>query len=228
MTLRQAIRAVAAAALISMLGACSGGLLPQPDPPQLYMLSPKSTFRDDLPKVDWQLIVEVPISSAGLNTTRLVLIRNFAEFEYFARAAWTDTAPQMVQTLLIESFENTDRIVSVGRESVGLRADYLLKTELREFQAEYEMDTQPPTARIRLNAKLVRMSDRTIIGSRNEEAKVKAEGTDMPSILAAYDDALGKVLKRVIEWTVMTGAKDMPPEEPLPAEPAPRRPPAPR
>ena len=37
-----------------------------------------------------------------------------------------------LQTLIIESFENSGRIVAVGRESVGLRADFTLKTELRE------------------------------------------------------------------------------------------------
>ena len=38
------------------------------EPPNLYTLSPKSTFAPDLPRVDWQLIIETPIAAAGLNT----------------------------------------------------------------------------------------------------------------------------------------------------------------
>ena len=49
-------------------------------------------------------------------------------------AAWTDRVPAMIQTLLVASFENTGKIVAVGRESVGLRADFLLKTEIRKLR----------------------------------------------------------------------------------------------
>ena len=52
--------------------------------------------------------------------------------------AWTDNAPLMVQTLLIESFESTRSIIAVGREAVGLRPDYVLHTDLREFDATYD------------------------------------------------------------------------------------------
>ncbi len=101
------------------------------EPPQLYSLTPKSTYAADLLRVDWQLIIETPVAAAGLNTSRIALRRSPITLDYFARAAWTDHAPLMVQTLLIESFENTDRIVAVSRESTQLRADYQLKNELR-------------------------------------------------------------------------------------------------
>ena len=41
------------------------------DPSRLYVLTPKSTFPENLPTVNWQLLVEVPISAAGLNTARI-------------------------------------------------------------------------------------------------------------------------------------------------------------
>ena len=57
-------------------------------------------------------------------------------FDYYALANWTDRAPLMVQGLVVESFENSGRIVAVGREAVGLKPDFVLKIEIREFQAE--------------------------------------------------------------------------------------------
>lgn len=189
------------------LGACQlpgGG-----EPPNLYTLTPKTTFSPDLPKVDWQLIVETPVAAAGLNTSRIALQRSPVTLEYYANANWTDIAPLMVQTLLIESFENSNKIVAVSRESTTLRADFLLKTELREFQAEYD-GSGPPRARVRINAKLARMPDRAIIGSYTVERTERAERSDLPAIAVAFDEALGGAMRRVVEWTLTTGSTGAP------------------
>jgi len=184
------------------LGGCAlpgGG-----EPPQLYTLTPKSTFSGDLPTVDWQMIVERPIAAAGLNSQKIALQRSPVTLDYFARANWTDTAPQLVQTLLIESFENSGKIRAVTRESTSLRPDYVLQTELREFQAEYTSPSQPPTVRVRLNAKLIRLPDRTIIGNQTVERTWPAAKADMENIVLAFDEALGKVMKQIVEWALVT------------------------
>jgi cholesterol transport system auxiliary component len=187
------------AALFLMLGACQ--LPGTGEPPNLYTLTPKSTFSPDLPRVDWQLVVETPVAAAGLNTSRIALQRSAVTLEYYANANWTDVAPLMVQTLLIESFENSGKIVAVSRESLTVRADYTLKTELREFQAEYD-NTGPPRARVRINAKLTRVSDRAIIASHTVERTVRAERSDLPSIAMAFDEALGGAMRRIVEWAL--------------------------
>lgn len=194
-------RAALALAGLLALGGCQ--LPGTGEPPNLYTLSPKNTFATDLPKVDWQLIVETPIAAAGLNTSRIALQRSPVTLEYYANANWTDIAPLMVQTLLIESFENTGKIVAVSRESTTLRADYLLKTELREFQAEYD-GSGPPRARVRINAKLARMPDRSIIGSYTVERQEPAASGDLSAIAVAFDEALGAAMRRVVEWTLTT------------------------
>jgi cholesterol transport system auxiliary component len=191
-------------ALVGLLAAC-GEILPgaNKDPPKLYVLSPKSTFAEDLPRVDWQLVVDVPVADAALNTARIALRRNPVLLDYYGDSNWTDTAPLMVQTLLIESFENTRRIVGVGRQSVALRGDYSLISDLREFQAEYDKSAIP-NVRVRLNAKLVKMPERVIVGSINAEFVEPADGSDLASVVYAFDQALGKTLKRIVEWTLRT------------------------
>ena len=64
--------------------------------------------------------------------------RSPTTIDYFANAAWSDRAPAMVQSLLIESFEQTGKIISVSRDLAVLRADYILMSELRRFEARYE------------------------------------------------------------------------------------------
>jgi cholesterol transport system auxiliary component len=190
-------------------------------PPRLYVLTPKSTYPDNLPSVDWQLLVETPISPAGLGTARIALQDSPIELRYFEFANWIDFAPKMVQALIIESFENSGKIVSVGREQIGLRSDFVLKTDLREFQAEYEErlpsgtrelgpNASPPWVHVRLNVKLVKMPQREIVAQQTFDRRVRAQENRMSAIIDAFDDALGKTLKAVVVWTIETGVKSTP------------------
>lgn len=42
----------------------------------LYNLTPKSTFADDLPHVDWKLVVAEPVATGGLDSKRIALRPN--------------------------------------------------------------------------------------------------------------------------------------------------------
>ncbi len=201
---RQLLRAALALPLAGALAACEGVIPGRGPLPDLYRLTPKSTFAPDLPTVEWQLLLEPPLTNASIDTTRISLQRSSTSVEYYARASWSDRAPQMIQTLMIESFENSERIVAVGRDSVALRADYILKTDLREFQAEY-MGGPNPRVHVTMIARLVKMPRRSIIGADKFEAVIEARADTMAAIIAAFDQALGKVLRRLVEWTLTTG-----------------------
>ena len=213
MTRRRSVSLLAAGtAGLAVLSGCSVNLPGSGVPPRIFVLTPKSTFDDDLPVADWQLLVEPPLAAAGISSSRIALRRSSIELQYFGRAAWTDSAPKMIQTLLIESFENSNKIISVGRQAIGLRADYILKTDLREFQAEFINEDGTPMAegsapniRVRLNAKLVKMPERAIVGSNTVEYLIPAPGVGMVEIIQGFDDALGKILKRMVNWTLREG-----------------------
>jgi len=189
-------------AALSLLTAC-GSLIPVPTgPSNLYTLSPKSTFRQDLPPVDWQLVIEEPLASGGLNSASIAFKPSPLEIRYFKDVRWTERVPRMVQTLLVESFENSGTIVAVGRQAIGLRADYSLLTEIREFQSE-RMDGG--RIRIRINAKLVQQPRQNIVQSRNFETVIPDGGSAMSTTIAAWDEALGRTLKQIVEWTIIEG-----------------------
>src|SRR5947207_762442 len=111
--------AVCAAAAASLAG-CA--LLQAADPQDLYTVTPKSSFDPDLPAVYWQLTVEAPAAAANLNTGRIAIAMTPTSSDYYAKAAWTDRAPLMVQTRIVDSFDYTRKIVAVARESIGIRA----------------------------------------------------------------------------------------------------------
>ena len=178
----------------TLLGGCN--VIPKVnDPVPLYTLSAAGEFQQSLPKVDWQLVVGTPVASADLNTTRIALTRSPGVIEYFANGAWADYAPILLQGKLIESFE-ASKAVSVGRDAVGLRPDYVLQSDLRDFQAEYS--GAAPTAHLRLSAKLVRMPDRRIVANILTEQKVPAAGNSLAQIVAAFDRAAGQAFEEVV------------------------------
>ncbi|MBM3620328.1 MAG: hypothetical protein FJX20_06530 [Alphaproteobacteria bacterium] len=197
---RVARRLGATAALVALLGACS--LIDKADAPvNLFTVTPKSTFDSGLPTVRWQLIVETPSAAANLNSGRIALQMTPTSSDYYAQSAWIDRAPLMVQTRAIESFENSKRIFGVGRDPVAVRANYILQTELREFQAEY-FHGGAPIVRVRLVSRLVRMPDRQIVGAAAFERCWRARADKVPEVVKAFDEALGSVLKRLVTWTL--------------------------
>jgi cholesterol transport system auxiliary component len=173
------------------------GVIPKVNNPvPLYTLSSVSDFGRALPKVGWQLVVGTPVASADLDTTRIALTRSPGVVEYYANGAWADNAPILLQGKLIESFEASNAIVAVGRDAVGLKPDYVLQSELRDFQAEYIDGT--PTAHLRLAAKLVRMPDRRIVANILSDQKVPAQGTALAQIVQAFDQAAGHAFEDVV------------------------------
>jgi cholesterol transport system auxiliary component len=202
-------RLAAVIALALLLPGCGGNLLglPEGPAPDIYTLTPKNTFDSDLPTVKWQLVVDQPTAAGGLDTDRIAVHPDSTEIKYYAGARWTDRAPDMVQTLMLESFENTGKIVAVGKQTIGLRSDFNLVSDLREFQAEYKPGSQIPSVRVQINVKIVKQPRQQIIASNNFERVVEAKSADIKDVVLAFDDALGKVLRRVVEWTLVTANK---------------------
>jgi cholesterol transport system auxiliary component len=198
---RAFLRSLALAAALALSACAVPGFQ---DPPQLHSLTPATEFPADLPRVEQQLLVELPMANSGLDVSRIALRTAPTSLAYFADVNWTDRAPGLIQTLAVESLENTGRIVSVARDTVGLRADWLLKTDLRDFQAEYDgpPGQTAPDIRMRLTAKLVRMPGRTIEASRTFEAVVPAEAASMQAVIAAFDQAASMVMRDLAAWTL--------------------------
>ncbi|HYE50772.1 MAG TPA: ABC-type transport auxiliary lipoprotein family protein [Azospirillaceae bacterium] len=201
-------RLSAALALLVLAAGCTP-LAVFSTPPRVFKLTPAVDRQDGAP-VGWQLLVETPLTSAMLNSTRIVLREEGGNLNYYSDAEWAEPLPEMIQGLMIESFENTGRIVAIGRETSGLRADYVLLTEIRDFYAEYqdgEPDKTAPTVRVRIRTKLVRMPRRTIEAGETFEATVRAGSPAMADIVQAYNTAFHDVARRAAEWALRPGQR---------------------
>jgi cholesterol transport system auxiliary component len=191
--------------LILTLAGCSG-LFGGGDAPHLYRLTPKSTYPPNLPHRSVQLLINEPLAPAGLDKSRIALSRSPVSIDYFADSEWTDRAPLLVQTAILQSFENSKAITAIDRESVGLRADFILDPEIRHFEAVYDSANGPPEIWVAINVRLVNPSSRDVVAQTLFERRERASANDVPSIVTAFDEALGGAMKEIVVWTVTNPA----------------------
>ena len=197
-------RTVLAALALAPTGCVS--LLPASNKaPQLFRLTAASDFPAQAPHVSWQLLVDTPQSPAALDSDRIALSRSPTTVDYFADAAWDDRAPTLVQSLLVQSFENSGRITAISRESLALRADYILRPELRHFEAEYGPGGGTPAAHVQIGAKLVKMPERTIVAQRRVDTRAPARENQVPAIVEAFNTALHEGMRELVGWTLDAG-----------------------
>ena len=191
-------------------------LLGQAAPPRLYKLEPAPVPASSSRSVSWQLVVQTPEVAGGLDSNRIALTRPPFTLDYFAEAAWTDRVPVMVQSLIIEAFQNSGRILAVGRETFGLRSDYVLRVDIRDFEAEYaDAGGRPPSIHARILCSLVRTADRSIVGQHAENRRVAATSNELDRIVAAFNAATSQALEGIVGW-LLAVAPSLQPVVPVP------------
>ncbi len=192
----------AALPAVAILSACQ---LPGSGPaPREFRLTPKSTFPEGLPTVAWSLGIGTPTADRSVDTNRIARLTGGVELEYFADVTWANRPAAMIQTLMLQSFRNSGAIDVVVDDRSDVRTDFVLQTDLRAFQSE-QTSAGPPDVRAALDAKLVQMPKRDVVGSEAFDHTVTATAGDIGPIVTAFDEALGKALKRLVEWTLVTG-----------------------
>jgi len=192
-------------ASVLALAGCTKLLGPGPAP-HLYRVTRKSSYPGNLPRLSGQLLVDVPSAPAGLDTARIALSRSAVSIDYFADSEWIDRVPLMVQTALLDSFESSGAITAIDRESIGLRADLILRTDIRHFEALYDSRDGPPQVWVAIGATLVDPSSREVVAQDSFERREQAQGSDIVQIVRAFDEALGGVMKDIVLWTVRNPA----------------------
>jgi len=185
-----------------LLSGCGGiQLLPTPPSPQLYVLRPQIMPPMGAP-VPWRLSVAEPEAPASFDTTRIALSRSPTTMDYFANSAWNDRVPLLLQSLLIQSFDMSGRIIGVDRDTTGLENDYLLQTEIHDFEARYDTPDAAPQIVVSVQAKLARMPQREIVATFNATHQAQASANTLDSVVMAFDEATGATIAQIAAWTL--------------------------
>jgi cholesterol transport system auxiliary component len=199
---------LAGSAFLALAGCAS--LFVATPPGKLYRLAPNASYPGNLPHVRAQLLVDLPQAPAGIDTSRIALSKSPISLDYYADAAWTDQAPALIETALLASFENTGAITAIDRESTGLRADFILRTEIRHFEAVYDAAGGPPRVWVAVIARLVAMPQRSIVAQAQFEQRAPAAADSVPAVVAAFNAATDAALRDIVLWVLGNPALSQP------------------
>ncbi len=187
---------------LALLAGC--GVIPKREPTGLFEpTAPASAPHADWPQANWSLLVVKPVASAWLDNDRIAVRPPEGEITVYKSSAWTDTAPDLVQSALLRRFEDSGKILSVARPGAGVRGDFQLQTDLRSFESVYSGAL--PEARVEIYAKLVKTSDGTVVAARSFRQSETASSEEVGSVAAAFGTALGRVNDEIVGWTLAAG-----------------------
>ena len=179
-----------------LLPLCLSGCLTSNAPaPTHYVLHPETISVDIKKKRPVSLIVERPSVVSGLNTDRIALLKSRGrELDYFAKARWNGQLDKIVQDFLIESFENSFSIIDIETSSLHQKADYLVVTKIRDFQAEYDDDTNtPPTIKVTLVSSLLKLPEKKLMHRMIKTQEKTLEANSMSEIASGFEDLLRQI-----------------------------------
>jgi cholesterol transport system auxiliary component len=155
--------------------------------------------------VAWQLAIDTPLASDALDNSRMLVMPTPGALETYPGGRWADTPPLMLRGLLIQAFQDSNRIVGVGALTSGLHADYSLTLDLYDFETEYRDGS--PHAVIRLAAKLNDLSINRVRAARTFEADEPVAGAAAGDAAAAFDRTIDTLLADIVRWTIDEGER---------------------
>lgn len=186
-----------------VLGGCSSIIGPGPEA-KLYTLNPQLTLAPAPEPVNWQLAVATPVATQSLDSVRIALSQAPLTMNYYANAVWVDRAPVMVQGLLVHAFEASGAIHAVARDDGSIRPNYILQTELRDFEARYDVPDAAPVAVVHIAARIIAIPGREVIGMTQANEEVQAGANSVPAVIEAFNRATGAAIANITGWTLRT------------------------
>lgn len=174
-------------------------------PPRRIRLSAAEDYPPNLPSVAWTLLVQEPATTLALNTAKIAYIGQNGDINYLSTGEWTSRGPEMVMELLVESFKNAGKMLSVGDRRSRIRPDFELESNLGAFQVE-ETGNDAGIVRVALEGRLVEQPRRTVLASFAFDAEPEVQPLSLDNIIAGFKSGLQDVMEQVVEWTLRTGA----------------------
>lgn len=163
-------------------------------PPTTYDLVATHSFAGAKKSAPWQLLVYEPSAGSALDTSRLMVRPKADQVSYYKGIAWSDRLPRLVQTRMIETFQNSGAVKSVSAST----GQYALATELRAFQID--VSAGRAAAEIDIFAKLINVNTGRVVASKGFNARVPAASDAPGDAIAALNQAFTEVLQDTTTW----------------------------
>ena len=232
---RHHLRLLVLGLLPALLGACSGLLPKPPVPPAFYLIDaapvaapvaagaplPPAAPPDQPPiTLPYTLIVAAPLSASGVDSARILYLRQPHQLLYFAHSEWVDTPARMLAPLLVRAIDAAATWRAVVAAPSAASGDLRLETTLLHLQQDFT--STPSQVRVTLRATLLDAGSRRVLAWREFDARVAAPSDDAVGGVAAANRAVRQVLGELGAFTADT-VRSLPVTAAAPAPVLPRR-----
>ncbi len=191
--------------LLLMALAASGcvSLLPETAPPKpRYHITSPNTDALQGDRLTWSLVVDDPRTTRIYDSIRIAVTPAPGKIEYFAGAEWADRAPRLFQIALVQTFEDSRRILAVGDRGAVPVGDFVLQTDIRRLH--YDVRDNHGHAQIDIYARLGDGRGQ-IHAARDFRASIPVNGDDADQIIAAFNDGFQSLIPELVTWTYDQG-----------------------
>jgi cholesterol transport system auxiliary component len=163
-------------------------------PPETFDLSAASV--PPAHRLRGQIAIREPVASLDLDGQRILVRTGPETVAYLSGAQWSDRLPSLVQTRLVQTFQNARLLQSVGRAGGGVTADYSLELDIRAF----ELDAKAVQANVDIAAKIVAIVSGRVVASQIFKTQVPAAGTSGAEATRALNAALSTVMAQIVAF----------------------------
>ncbi len=146
------------------------------------------------------LLIGVPESAPGFESSRMAYMRVPHELNFFATSQWAESPARMLTPLLVQRLERSRMWSSVIPMPTSIRGDYRL--DLTNVVFVHEFLQQPSRMRLAWRAQLMNLKDRQVIGTRNFVRDKEALTDDAYGGVLAAHEAVSRLLADLQGWLV--------------------------
>ena len=87
----------------------------------------------------------------------------------------------------------------VAKDVAGIRAEYVLQSEIRSFEARYDHGDAPPVIVVDVALRLLAVQSGTIVAAREFRSR-RASANSIAAAVAAFDMAVSVELAEIVRW----------------------------
>ncbi|MBL0372755.1 membrane integrity-associated transporter subunit PqiC [Rhizobium sp. KVB221] len=146
-----------------------------------------------------QILVPEPTALKALDSEQVVIRLSGSEIQYLSKSRWSDRLPRLVQSKLIEAFENTGKLGGVGRPGEGLAIDYQVVADIRSFEIDAGGNDR---ASIEISVKILNDRNGAVKSQRVFSTSAPVVGSGNAAFIAALDKAFSQATGEIVSWAL--------------------------
>jgi len=147
-----------------------------------------------------QILIAQPAALKALDGDNIIISNGGGSIFYLNAAQLSDRLPPLVQSRLVQAFEDSGIFGGVGRPGDGLAVHYQLLSDIREFAIEAH--TRPQQARIEISLKIIDDRRGSVRAARVFSQRQPVMGKGNSAYAQALERAFSLLLTDIVNWTV--------------------------